>query len=374
MKIGIDARLWNETGVGRYIRNLVGELQKIDQTNDYILFVREGDYETLTKQLAKKSNWKLVKADIHWHTLDEQIKFPALIKKERVDLMHFPYFSVPILYNRPYVVTIHDLILHSFSTGKASTLNPLLYQGKRLGYKYVIQKAAQKSKKVITVSQATKKEIVNRLGIPTEKIVVTYEGVDGKILESPADSYTPSRAPYFLYVGNVYPHKDVEKLLSAFQQLLSHRKEVKLIFVGKQDYFYERLQEEVVNRGIHQNIEFVGSITDEKLSSLYKNATALVIPSLMEGFGLPGLEAMAQRCLVIASDIPVFHEIYEDAAIYVNPTDVPALERALENTLIQGRSFYASQLEKAKKRVSFFSWEKMAKETLAVYESCVSLR
>ncbi len=371
MKIGIDARLWNETGVGRYIRNLVWELEKIDKTNDYVLFVKGGDADNFK---LKNKKWKIVNTDIHWHTLNEQITFPALIKKEHVDVMHFPYFSVPIFYNKPYVVTIHDLILHSFSTGKASTLHPLLYHGKLLGYKYVIQQAAQKSKKIITVSQATKKEIFNRLGIPAEKIVVTYEGVDGKIQESPREAYEPSRSPYFLYVGNVYPHKDVERLLSAFQQVISKRKEVKLIFVGKQDYFYERLQEEVVNRGIHQNVEFVGSITDEKLSSLYKNAAALVIPSLMEGFGLPGLEAMAQRCLVIASDIPVFHEIYEDAAVYVNPTDVSALERELVNALTQEKSSYSALIKKAEKRVTFFSWEKMAKETLAVYESCVSLR
>src|SRR3712207_7852 len=108
MKIGIDVRLWNETGVGRYIRNLVTELHAIDKENDYVLFARSKDLD-LIKSKIKSTKWTLVTADIHWHTLSEQLYFPSLIQKEHVDVMHFPYFSVPVLYKGTYIITIHDL-------------------------------------------------------------------------------------------------------------------------------------------------------------------------------------------------------------------------------------------------------------------------
>ena len=121
MKIGIDIRLWNQTGVGRYIRNLVLNLAEIDKKNGYVLFARSEDFQSIKSEI-KNPNWKLVKADIKWHSISEQINFPSILNKENLDLVHFPYFSVPIFYNKPYVLTIHDLIIDHFPTGKASTL------------------------------------------------------------------------------------------------------------------------------------------------------------------------------------------------------------------------------------------------------------
>src|SRR5258705_8253378 len=125
MRIGIDGRLWHETGVGRYIRNLVANLAQIDNTNEYVLFVKTGfKIKDLPGRQAgsgfKNDKWKIVETDIHWHSLKEQMQFPAVLNKENLDLMHFPYFSHPIFYNKPFVITIHDLIMNHFPTGKAS--------------------------------------------------------------------------------------------------------------------------------------------------------------------------------------------------------------------------------------------------------------
>src|SRR5690349_17429006 len=114
MRIGIDARLWRETGVGRYIRNLVWQLQKLDKQNDYVLFVQNGF--TRDELGFTDSRWKIVPTGIHWHSLSEQKDFPKLLNKENLDLMHFPYFSHPIFYNKPFVITIHDLIVTHFPT------------------------------------------------------------------------------------------------------------------------------------------------------------------------------------------------------------------------------------------------------------------
>ena len=126
MRIGIDARLWNQTGVGRYIRNLVLNLHDIDKTNNYILFVRKIDFEEIQKQIVN-SNWKIVNVNIKWHSLEEQINFPKILEKQKLELIHFPYFSVPVRYKGPFIVTIHDLIMDHFPSGNASTLPTPFY-------------------------------------------------------------------------------------------------------------------------------------------------------------------------------------------------------------------------------------------------------
>lgn len=369
MRIGIDARLWNETGVGRYIRNLVWQLQTIDKKNDYVLFVTEQS----TKQslrIEENKRWKIVKTDIHWHSLTEQIKFPQLLSKEDLDLMHFPYFSVPILYNRPFVITIHDLIINHFPTGKASTLPYPVYYLKQLGYKFIIKQAAQKAQKVIAVSEATKKEIVQHLQISDQKIRVTYEGISFDSLHHHSASRNDK---YFLYVGNAYPHKNLERLVDAFALLVKEYPDVKLLLVGKKNYFYDRLAEKVKKIHLQNTVLFTDKISDEKLLSLYTHAQAFVFPSLMEGFGLPGLEAMKSGCLVLASEIPVFKEIYKDAAVYFNPLAVPSLHVTIREVLEDKKKFKKQQ-ELGLQLIKTFSWEKMAHETLKIYEGSISIR
>src|ERR1035437_6996106 len=168
MRIGIDARLWEQTGVGRYIRNLVVNLQKIDKKNEYVLFVRKEDLESVKKEV-KNLKWSIVKANIKWHSIAEQVELPLLLNKQKLDLVHFPYFSVPISYRKPYVVTIHDLIINHFSTGEASTLAYPLYVGKRLSYKFIVRQAARRAKRIIVPSSATKEEIIDHLRILAKK-------------------------------------------------------------------------------------------------------------------------------------------------------------------------------------------------------------
>jgi glycosyltransferase involved in cell wall biosynthesis len=371
MRIGIDARLWNETGVGRYIRNLVWQLQVIDTKNEYVLFV-QNEFNEQEFGIRKSDKWQVVKTDIRWHTIDEQFVFHKVLENELLDLVHFPYFSIPILYNRPFVMTIHDLIIDHFPTGKASTLPLPLYYAKRFGYKYILKQAAKKAKKVISVSEATKMEIIDHLGITGNKIEVTYEGVDERIAKSSNKTKRVPTKLYFLYVGNAYPHKNVERLIDAFQLIFEQYDDVQLVMVGKENYFYKRIIEKVNTLGLQENVLFVGAVNDSALSDLYHDAEALMYPSLMEGFGLPGLEAMQQECLVLASDIPVFREIYKDAVVYFDPRDVSSMRDTIQKVL-EDEAFYREKIQRGKHLVQSFSWEKMAKQTLHIYESSVSL-
>ena len=244
MKIGIDCRLWNESGVGRYIRNLTEQLLIIDRKNSYVFFVLSKDRKEILRSV-QNDRFKIITADIRWHTIEEQWRFPSILNKENLDLVHFPYFSVPIFYNKPFIVTIHDLILHHFPTGEASTLALPLYQLKLLGYKSVISNGAKKAKKIITVSNATKAEIVDHLKVDPSKVVVTYEGV-GINSRLKVKTSKLKVKNYFLYVGNAYPHKNLERLIEAFnlvchpEALAEGSNDIKLVLVGKEDYFYKR--------------------------------------------------------------------------------------------------------------------------------------
>ncbi len=382
MKIGIDCRLWNESGVGRYTRNLVRELSKIDKKNEYILFVLKKD-ESGIRNYELRKNWKIVRADIRWHTIAEQVLFPSILNKENLDLMHFTYFSVPVLYNRPFIVTIHDLILHHFPTGEASTLPYYFYAIKLFGYRNIIKFSARRAKKIITVSHATEKEIIDHLNIPKEKIIVAYEGVDKRIQNSEFRVQNNKiKNPYFLYVGNAYPHKNLVLMLEAFANAKgkmqsfnsTQDKNAKLILVGKEDYFYQKLKMYVRKKGLENLVLLRGEVTDTELSKFYKNALALVMPSLMEGFGLPIVEAMANKCLVLASDIPAHREIAQGAAVYFDPINVLDLSNKLRDIFNDYNSYnsYKNYIRKGAIRTKIFSWEKMAKKTLELYESCSS--
>lgn len=368
MRIGIDCRLWEQTGVGRYTRNLVLNLQKLDKKNQYILFIRKEDIPSLKSQIMN-SKWRLVMVDIRWHSISEQLKFPSLIRRQKLDLMHFPYFSVPIFYNRPYVVTIHDLIINHFSTGKASTLFYPFYLTKREAYKFIIKKAAQNARKIITPSNATKDEVMDHLKITENKIDVIYEAADDKIIGSESEAVKKKYGKYFLYVGNAYPHKNLERLIAAFNKISNESIDLKLILVGQKDYFYQRLS----SQNKSDNIIFFGKASDKELADLYSNAIALVNPSLMEGFGLPVLEAMALKCLVLASDIPAFREIVGDNAIYFNPQDENEIYLKLKDVLQNKEKYKGEKIEKAYERSQQFSWEKAAEQTLNIYESSLSL-
>jgi len=170
MKIGIDARLINETGVGRYIRNLIIELEKIDTKNTYVLFLRKDAYSSFHTRFQKRL------ADIPWHSVSEQLFMPAIIHRERLDLLHVPYFNVPLLYFGKFVVTIHDLTILHFDTGKATTLPYVVYKFKRLAYYFLLLKAIHWSEKIIAVSETTKQEILHHFDVLPENIDVIYEG------------------------------------------------------------------------------------------------------------------------------------------------------------------------------------------------------
>lgn len=374
MKIGIDARFYGPSGkgLGRYTEKLIKNLEKIDFQNQYFIFLRKENWKDYNPQ---NPNFRKVLADLPWYTVEEQIFMPRIISKHKIDLMHFPHFNVPIFYFGDFVVTIHDLILLKFSTKKATTLGPILYKIKYLGYKRVITRAIKKAKKVITVSNFTKNEIATYFNLNPEKISVTYEACDG--IEYGQLSLPESRfllnhkivKPYILYVGNAYPHKNLEKLLEVFKKLKNNSKfNFQLVLVGRPDYFYQRLEKQAQELGLLKNnsVVFFGFASQKDLAHLYRKASLYIFPSFIEGFGLPALEAMSYGLPVVASGTSSLPEILDDAALFFDPKDNKDMISVITKVL-NDQNLRKKMVQKGYEQVKKFSWEKCARETLVTY-------
>ena len=371
MKIGIDARFVGPqgTGLGKYTEKLILNLCAIDKVNEYLIFLSHENWDYLN--LSRFKNFRKVLANIKWYSLDEQLKLLKVFKKENLDLLHVPHFNVPFFYRRPFVVTIHDLIHHHFQETSATTRNPFIFKLKRLAYRKVIDHAINKSKVVITPSNFVKNEIVKNFAIDTKKIVVTYEAAEeeyfGNQQPETSDQLLKKykiRQPFLIYVGNAYPHKNLSKLLEAFALVVN----LNLVIVSARDVFTERLQREVERLGIKDRVVITGYIQPEDLSPIFRLAKAYVFPSLSEGFGIPGLNAMAAGLPVACSNIPVLKEVYGDAAFYFDPNDVNDIASKVKKVLTDEK-LRSNLIIKGKDLVKKYSWRQMAKETLTAYRS-----
>ncbi|EKE16070.1 MAG: glycosyl transferase, group 1 [uncultured bacterium] len=369
-RIGIDARFFGPIGkgLGRYTQKLIENLEKIDRENEYFVFLRKENFE---EYVPKSDNFKKVLADFRWYGIREQIWMPLLLNRYALDIMHFPHFNVPLLYRRPIVVTIHDLILLHFPTLRGSALSPLLYRLKFWAYKLTISSAIRRARKVITVSEFTKKDILNHYGEENDKVVVTYEAADDfcriseKNQEEILEKYGIIK-PYLLYVGNAYPHKNLERLVNVFGRINQTRPELNLVLVGKEDYFYARLKELVRKKNIC-NVIFPGYVPDQDLDMVYRNCVLYVFPSLYEGFGLPPLEAMSKGAPVLSSDHECMQEILGDSVFFCEAENEEALFRKIEAVLADDEA-RRKIVEKGYRKSNSYSWNKMATETLEIYK------
>lgn len=361
MKIGIDARLIEETGVGRYIRNLVTQLGSIDAENQYVIFLSKKSFDSF---VCPNGRWQKKLADVPWHSLREQLVMPGIFGREKLDLLHVPYFNVPLFYSGKFIPTIHDLIILSHATGKATTLPSWAYQMRRLGYRIVLYNAIKRAAHILTVSETVKKKIVEQFSLSANKVTVTYEGVDIAFESRTSNLKPPIPGPYFLYVGNAYPHKNVETIIQAFNH---SDVQDKLVLVGKEDFFYKKLKMDASSLARNKDILFLQDVSDEKLGSLYAHARALLVPSFDEGFGLPPLEALVVGTRVIVSDIPIFHEILGELPTFVDPHDMQGWHIAIEEAAAAKKS--TDFPKKAKAWVTRYSWKTLAEQTRALYAS-----
>ena len=372
MRILIDGRLYGleNSGIGRYLINLVEGLVESDKTNNYILLLRQKYFD----ELKLPANWKKVAADFRHYGFEEQVKLPRIIAREKPDVTHFPHFNVPVFFNGNYIVTIHDMLMHKSRGLEATTLPAPQYFIKRLGYKTVFFHAVKKASLVIVPSLAVKKELEKAYAIPGDKIRVTYEGVDKKILSSTSQIKMPK--PYFIYVGNAYPHKNLLNLIKAIKLLNTKtNQKVFLAISSARNIFTQKLEKLITETDSKNFVKLLGFVEDSALGNLYKESVAFVFPSFSEGFGLPGLEALASGTLLLASNIDVFKEVYGRNAFYFDPNSPESIAECMGKSLMLTGNERNKIIKLSSEFVKRYSWNKMARETLKIYEeSCNSLR
>ncbi|MDQ1726682.1 MAG: arginyl-tRNA synthetase, partial [Frankiaceae bacterium] len=270
----------------------------------------------------------------HWYSVAEQVRLPGLIRAAGVDLVHFPHFNVPLASRGPYVVTIHDLTHELRRTLPGAAADPARARAKALAYKLVLRRAVARARRIVAVSETTKRALVDTLGVAPGKVTVTHEGVDMQLFEAPdpgALARLGVRAPYFLYVGSAFPHKNLGRLLDAFARSGCAAEGHQLVLAGNFGTYRADLESRARDLAVRDSIVLAGAVSDAELAALYRGATALVLVSLAEGFGLPGLEAMGLGVPVLASRIDSLVEIYGEAALSVEPSDTEAIAARLRD-------------------------------------------
>ncbi len=367
MRIGIDARFYGtkDTGIGRYVQNLVLFLGKIDKTNTYIVF----GGEQVRDETKGFKNFKWVKLQTRPYTIAEQLVNAFVFAKEKLDILHVPHFNAPIFYPGKYVITIHDLIKH-LSVGKATTTLPYYqYLIKHIAYRLTIRVNLIRANKIIVPAFFWKDYLIKHFDISEEKIFVTYESATKSLLRKNAldprevlYKYNLNK-PFVIYTGNLYPHKNVPFLIEAIKQFnASHEHHLELALACARNDAFKKIVE------TDETIKFLGYVPDDELAVLYGQALALVQPSLIEGFGLTGLEAMSVGLPVLSSNATCLPEIYGDAALYFDPRNLDDLVRKFAQ-FFSDQELSIKLIATGRKRVAQFSWQRMARQTLAIYKS-----
>jgi glycosyltransferase involved in cell wall biosynthesis len=354
-------------GIGRYIHGLLDHLAAIDNENEYFVFLTEED---LQEYKLKAYNFHPIRADYPHYSLSEQFNFLRLLNHYHLDLVHFTNFNHPIFYQKRFVLTIHDMTMTLFPAPGRQTQS-----FSRFFYHTVLKNGANKSKGIIVDSENTKRDLIKILQAPLNKISVIHLGVD--------NNYRPDRDPakrealkqkykinhpYILFVSQWRPHKGINNLVKSFE-ILDRRfkmKDLDLVITGKSNPKFPEIEEGIKNSPLKKRIITPGFVDEKDMVPLYSNASAFVFPSVYEGFGLNPLEAMACGTAVTTSNISCIPEICGSAALYFDPKDPEDI--ALKTyTLINNHVLRQKLIDRGLENVKRFSWEKMARETQALY-------
>jgi glycosyltransferase involved in cell wall biosynthesis len=354
--IVIDARIMNSS-TGRYVERLVHYLQEIDRTNHYTILLPTKDLGFFT---PSNKNFSVKPADFKNYSFAEQTKFKTFLDELNADLVHFCMPQQPVLYKGTHVTTVHDLtLLNTYNSDK----NWLVFHAKQLVGRYVFKKIAKTSSHIITPTQYVKDDYIRFANIPETKVTVTYEAAD--IFVDKIERYKNPFKRFLLYVGQQSDYKNIQKLGDAHQKLLDKYPDLGLILVGKKTPSHLK-NETYFKSKDYKNILFTGFIEDPQRDWLFANCAVYTFPSLMEGFGLPALEAMGYGAPVASSNATCLPEVYGDAAHYFDPHNTDDIARAIDD-ILESEKLRKDLIKKGAKQIKKYSWHKMAEQTHTVY-------
>ena len=366
VKIAIDVRKWNDSGIGTYVRNLVRHLARMDEETTYLLLCNPSDAATL-RDLA--SNFVPVVETSAKYGLREHISIPLTLRRLGADLLHSPHYVRPLLCPVPSVVTVHDCIHLLFPQ----------YLPNRMAFRYarfVMGSAVRHSSLVYTVSQASRADILRFYPwVDPEKVQVVPNAIDTELLNDPGAEECERvreryqiRGRFVLFAGNVKPHKNLERLIRAFARvkLQAGRNDLRLVLIGDDVSRYGSLRRTVEEAGVRPDVRFFGFVPHHTLAALYRMASVFAFPSLYEGFGLPPLEAMACGTPVVASRLSSIPEVVGDGALLVDPYSEEEIATGIGRLLDDGE-LRRTLVARGHLRAAAFSWERSVRSIHAGY-------
>jgi glycosyltransferase involved in cell wall biosynthesis len=379
LKIVLDARRLRDFGIGTYIRNLVHALAGIDKENRYTLV---GFLQDKGLLLGLPDNFQFAAMRGSDEDPWDNVAFPMFLHRLAPDLCHVPLNRVPLLMPKPFVVTVHDMSSLLFEETSSLRMK---------ARKYRLTRGLRRADRVIAVSEATRRDVQNMLGIPPDRLRVVYNAPDPEFfarrpvadarLAGP-DSYERERQrileryqiqyPFVLYAGNIRKQKNIPRLVEAFavvrEGLAAHPvyKDLHLIIIGDEISRHPAVRRAVIHSRVEDAVRFLGFVPFDTLRNFFEAAAAFVFPSLYEGFGLPPLEAMASGTPVITSAVSSLPEVVGDAALLVNPENVFDIARGIREALTD-ENLRESLIRRGYEQAARFSWERAAKQVLEIY-------
>lgn len=361
-RIGINALYLIPGGVGGteiYLRSLLGALAEIDSANHYLIFTNR---ETPPEIVPPRENFRVISqpvpavnrpARIVW----EQTGLAAAVARERVAVLLNPGFTTPALCPCPTVTVFHDL-QHKRHPEHFRRLDLLFWR-------LCLFQAACTSDRLITVSEATRRDLVHYYPVEPERVHVVAHGADESMFEVCRERAGVKPEPYVLCVSTLHPHKNLDRLIRAFAAFRSERQEFELVLAGMRGFHAEAVERLVESLGLGSTVRITGWITREEIRELYRRAHACVYPSTFEGFGLPVLESMAAGVPTACSSIPPLREVAGDAALLFDPLDEGELLAALRS-ITADQTLRERLAREGPRRAARFSWKGCARQTLEV--------
>jgi glycosyltransferase involved in cell wall biosynthesis len=377
MRIGIDAHAIGarQGGNETYISNLIKSLAEIDGDNLYTIYLADAGAAAQWRECFtnRYKNFSLRLLPPPTPLVRVPVYLSYELFRRPVDVLHVQYTAPPFC-RVPVVVTIHDL---AFERMPETFTRRGSFQ-----LKLTVRRTAKKAAKIATVSEYSRRDLLDIYKLPPEKVVVTYNGVESSFTPRPS---VPNEAEevrrrfgvsrdFLLAVGSLQPRKNMVRLIRAYARLRSEREDFKaqLVIVGRKLWLASKIFDEVKRQRWADDVILTGYVADEDLPRLYRAARAFVYPSLFEGFGLPPLEAMACGTPVVTSDVSSLPEVTGAAALLIDPTD----ERALANALIEivnNESLRAELREKGVAQAKKFTWRDAAEKTLRLYQEAYAI-
>jgi glycosyltransferase involved in cell wall biosynthesis len=360
--IVIDARI-RRASTGRPVDRLLEYLQKLDIVNKYTVLVEPGD-----DWQPKSRRFKPVVCHYKQFSLNplQQITFARQLYRLKPDLVHFTMTGQqPLFYFGAQITFTHDLTM--FKYARAGRFPEWLHRLRMLGYRLLFWQAHRKAKKILVPSEYVRDAVAKRHLFTNRRLVVTYEASE-PVIAAKAKQLEGVRRPFIMHTGSPFPHKNIDRLIEAFEILQLEHSDLQLVLSGKREYYFRQLKKVIKASPARGAIITPGFVSDAELKWLYENAEAYVLPSLSEGFGLPGLEAMAHGCPLISSDATCLPEIYGEAAHYFDPESIDDIATKIHEVLARPE-LRKDLITKGHKQLQKYSWEHMAEQTLVVYQN-----